>query len=109
MNTTDKFTTEKQTLKDDDDDDAAATTAAKPPWLVRLVSLHPFSAGVFTYVAVMSLIQDWFGLEAWIAFVSEHWAPASRTVPMALALLAWVVAGSVIRVAWQEVSDDAGS
>ena len=46
-----------------------------------------FWNGVFTYIAIESLIQDYYGKDAWLARAAEHWADASITVPVALIIL----------------------
>jgi hypothetical protein len=53
-----------------------------------------FVAGSLSTVAAISLWQDSLGLDAYLSVVRDGWAPASITVPVALALLAaaaWIV------------------
>ena len=46
-----------------------------------------FIAGVFAYAAVKSLLQDYMGKEAYVAYISANWQPAIYTVPLAIVIL----------------------
>jgi len=46
-----------------------------------------FIAGVFAYAAVKSLLQDYMGKEAYVAYISANWQPAAYTVPLAIVIL----------------------
>jgi hypothetical protein len=48
-------------------------------------------AGALCHAAIISLFQDYLGLERYIEFCRKHWNGASVTIPFALGLLVGAV------------------
>lgn len=63
-----------------------------------------FFGGMTAGFAVLSLIQDSIGRDAYLEWISAHWLPAYVSVPMALSFLVTALTGT--RVA-ARVLDDA--
>lgn len=90
------------TAKFDDNDNRAVLR----PWAIRF-RLGPFATGVIVAVCLWSLWSDVMGLEAYVAWVRDHWAPAWVTAPFYGAmLLAALVARLVDHVATHHVEGD---
>lgn len=53
--------------------------------------MSDFWRGIWTYIALESLTQDFIGKEAYLQHASEHWADACITVPVALFILGVVI------------------
>lgn len=62
--------------------------------------LYVFVAGMMTFAALQSLVQDVVGWEAWITWELMSWRPAAKTVPAALFTLLfcwWICARDRMR------------
>ena len=46
-----------------------------------------FVSGMLVHGALLGLLQDWYGLEAWVDRLRVGWWPAGCTVPFNLAVL----------------------
>jgi hypothetical protein len=55
-----------------------------------------FWEGVMTCACVSSLIQDFYGLEGWIAYVKAGWIDAKYSVPIAVIGLLMVACSVVL-------------
>ncbi len=54
-------------------------------------ALNSFNRGWFGALACFSLIQDWYGKEAYLARVNENWTEWYITIPLAGAVVLWCV------------------
>ncbi len=58
--------------------------------------MNQFLNGCLAVIACRSLIQDFYGMEQWLAIERAGWVSGWYTVPVALVMLAFVVVSAAL-------------
>ena len=72
--------------KSNDEVEQADTKAPLVERLVMWLRPSQFVAGCICTACAISLIQDWYGLEGYIAHLQKYWTDGAYTVPMAIVI-----------------------
>lgn len=84
-------------MNNDDDNKQQRQGHELRPW-VRHFRAKPFATGVVITVCVMSLYQDYMGLDGYVAHVREHWVEPWVTVPVAIVGIFAMIVGRLVDV-----------
>ena len=57
--------------------------------IINFLRPSQFVSGCISTICAISLIQDWYGLEGYIAHLRDYWVDSAYTVPVAVIIWLW--------------------